>query len=211
MDNTIFWLIYIALIFWAFYQKWDEKKDKYISYPYLTTLYFLFASSVISVFFPHIINFFAPDKNGILILAGVLIFTFIVYKSLRRLNKKEIKWPFYDYFQLLDERYIIPKFSEIVFQQTFFVSIFIISLNSFDINTTLTITTLAFVFAHLNLFLFRTFREAVFYLLFSMVGAPIFILLIVNTEVLWYSIALHMFFYTCLSMMAWFWNAIRSK
>ena len=211
MVNPIFWIIYLALIFWSFYQKWDEKKDKYLEYPYLTTLYFIFASGVISIFFPHIVNFFQPDKFGILILIGVLISTYLLYKSLKSVNDKKIVWPFKDYFQVLDERYIIPKLFEIVFQQIFFVSIFLISLNTFSETTTLVFTVLAFALAHLNLFLFRSIREAVFYLLFSIVGAPIFVLLIINTEVLWYSIALHLAFYTLLSLGAWTWNVFKSS
>lgn len=209
MDNTIFWLIYIALLFWAIYQKWDEKTDKFIQFPYLTTLYFLLGSSIIAFFFKPVINFFEFDKWGILLLILVLIITYLIYKILNKIQRKKIEWPFFDYFQMLDERYIIPKFAEIIFQQVFFVSIFVISLNSFGGNTTLMITIGAFILAHINLFLFRSFREAVFYLLFSIVGAPVFILLIMNTEVIWYSMAIHMLFYTFLSVVAWTFNVLK--
>lgn len=209
MENPIFWIIYISLIFWSFYKKWDEKTEKYIQYPYFTTVYFLVASFAISFFFPYIFNFLPLDLFGILTLIGVVLFTFFTYWILRKINGKKISWPFFDYFQLLDVRYVIPKLSEIFFQQVFFISIFIISLNSFGGNTTLMITTIAFVLAHLNLFIFRTAREAVFYLLFSIVGAPIFILLIMNTEALWYSISVHMLFYTFLSITAWTINILK--
>lgn len=209
MINPIFWIVYLSLIFWSLYQKWDEKTDKYIEYPYLTTLYFVFASLVISVFFPRIFNFLSFDLKGILILITVVIFTFLIYWLLKKINNKKINWPFYDYFQLLDTRYIIPKLAEIIFQQVFFVSIFVLSLNYFGNNTTIIITILAFVLAHLNLFLFRSIREAVFYFLFAIVGAPIFIILIMNTEVLWYSIAVHLFFYTVLSVCAWSFGVIK--
>jgi hypothetical protein len=209
MSNPLFWIVFISMVFWALYQKWDEKTDKFISYPYLTTLYFLFGSGVMLVFFPHTVKFFGVDKAGILLLIGIVLLTYFLYDFLNRIEKKEIRWPFKDYFQLLDKRYVIPKLAEIIFQQVFFVSIFVIALNSFGGNITLFITIGAFVLAHLNLFLFRSFREAVFYLLFSIVGAPLFILLIVNTEVLWYSISLHLLFYTFLSVVAWTWNVVK--
>lgn len=209
MDNTIFWLIYIALIFWAIYQKWDEKNDKFLEFPYLTTLYFILGSYVIAFFFNPVISFFEPDRFGISFVIIVLLFTYFVYKLLNKIKKKEVSWPFRDYFQLLDERYIIPKFAEIIFQQVFFASIFVISLNSFGANPTLIITTIAFALAHINLFLFKSFREAIFYLLFSVVGAPVFILLIMSTETLWLSIGVHLLFYTLLSVSAWTWNVIK--
>ena len=196
-------------MFWSIYQKWDEKTDKFVSYPYLTTVYFLAGSAIMGLFFPHVFNFFQPDRFGILTLIGVILLTFFIYKVLNKIDRREIRWPFKDYFQFLDERYIIPKFAEIIFQQVFFVSIFVISLDSFGGNITLMITVAAFVLAHLNLFLFRSFREAVFYLLFSIVGAPLFILLIINTEALWYSMALHLLFYTFLSVVAWTWKVVR--
>lgn len=209
MINPIFWIIYLSLVFWTIYQKWDEHKDKYTAHSVLTISYFIIASLIISVFFPFIFNFFSFDKIGIVLVTAVLVLTYAVYEVLNKIKKKKIEWPFFDYFQLLDKRYILPKFAEIIFQQTFFVSIFIISLNSFGQTTTLVLTTLAFVLAHVNLFLFRSLKEAVFYFLFAMIGAPVFVLLVLGTEVIWYSLALHMMFYTALSIIAWIWNVIR--
>ena len=210
MENSIFWLFYIILIFWSIYQKWDEKQEKYISHPHLTSLYFLGASSVLLIFFPHALSFFTYDIIGIFIFIGIILFTYIVYKVLRLISNQESNWFFYDYIQLLDSRFILPKLFEIIFQQIAFVSVLVLAISSFGEAVTLLATVFVFVLAHLNLFLFRSIRESVFYLLFSIIGAPIFVLLLINTESLWYSISVHMLFYTLLAMSAWSWGVIKS-
>jgi uncharacterized membrane protein (DUF485 family) len=211
MTSGIFWLIYMALVFWALYQKWDEKRDKFVTYPYITTVYFLIGSAVLTAFFPHVLNFFIWDTYGILALIGVVLMTFVLYSLLKIVRHHKSNWFFFDYFALLDNRYVIPKLTEILFQQIFFVSVFVISLNTFGESLTLFVTVLAFFFAHLNLFLFRGIREAFFYLIFSLFGAPIFVMFLIYTEVLWYSIAVHMFFYTALSFVAWIWGEFKKS
>jgi hypothetical protein len=209
MENSFFWLIYIVLIFWSLYQKWDEKKDKYIEHPTLTTIYFFGASVILSIFFPTVLRFFNFEISEIIVLLGVLAGTFLIYKILRLISKQESNWFFFDYIQLLDTRFIIPKFAEIVFQQIAFLSVFILSLETFGEAVILITTVLIFIIAHLNLFLFTGKREAVFYLLFSILGAPTFILLIIHTEALWLSISAHMVFYTLLSISAWSWGVLK--
>lgn len=211
MENTFFWLVYLSLIFWTLYQKLDVKMDKYTKRPYLSTFYFLICSGVLLIFFPHAINFFRWDILGIAAFIGVILFTFILYKILNKIKKPEIKGPVFSYFQLIDSRYILPKVSEIIFQQIFFVSVFVLSIETFGLENSLYITIGIFIVAHLNLFVFQSFRRAMFFFLASMVGAPIFILLIINTEMLWYSMSIHLLFYTVCSFVYWVVSLVRKN
>jgi Ca2+/Na+ antiporter len=211
MTNSFFWLIYLALIFWTLYQKLDAKIDRYTKYPYLSTLYFLIFSVVLLIFFPHALKFFYWDGAGILTLLGVVLFTLIMYKVLKKIKEPKVKKPIFSYFQLLDERYVFPKLAEVIFQQTFFVSAFVLSIDAFGLEKSLYITIGIFILAHLNLFVFQSMRRALFFFLASMVGAPIFIMLIIKTELLWYSISLHFLFYTVCSFVYWSWNVWKSR
>ena len=81
-------------------------------------------------------------------------------------------------------------------------------------NYLLTISTfllgsLAFIAAHIPLFILRGKKFAVFYLVWSIVGAPLFALVLFSTGTLWYSIALHMFFYTTLSAFYWLFSPVK--
>lgn len=207
--NPLFWIIFISLIFWSFYKKWDEDTDKYINYPYITTLYFLFASGVLIFLNPVALRYLVFDKLGVIFLSSVIVLTFLLYKVLRLIKKPIRDKNFFDYFELLDVRYIFPKLAEILFQQIFFISVFLLSLSFFGEILTVWVTVLAFVLAHLNLFFFQGKKIGLFYFAFAVIGAPIFILLIIETQVLWYSLALHMLFYTVLSAGDWFWGIIK--
>jgi hypothetical protein len=205
MINPFFWISLISIIFWSIYHKWDEKRQNFVEHPVFTFWYFAFASFVILIFYPNSINYFRFEPLGIVFIIFVLGLIYFLFKILKVLFKgpQDGSWKFFDYYKILDEKYILPKLSEIVFQQTFFVSIMLISIESFSLYFVIFSVLSAFVLAHLNLFLFRETSEALFYLIFSFFGAPIFFILIVATGSIWFSVGFHLLFYAILSAFAW--------
>ena len=205
MHYPIFWIIYLSLVFWSAYHKWDEKREKFVEYPISTFWYFAVASLILIVFYPKTLGYFNFEPVGIIFLILVLLLTSALYKILKKLfvGPAHHPWTFFEYYKILDTKFILPKLSEIIFQQTFFISIFLISVQSFSFKMAILVVVIAFVLAHLNLFLFRSKSEALFYLIFSSIGAPMFLILILLTGSIWFSVGFHMLFYTFLSSFAW--------
>ena len=108
------------------------------------------------------------------------------------------------YWKLLDQKYIVPKLFEIGFQQTFLGAVYIILIDTFGLKIeTILFIILSFILAHIPLIFLQGKKIGITYLKWSLLGAPLFAFIIIATNSLWYSISVHMLFYTLLSMATW--------
>ncbi len=211
MSNPIFWIFFMAILFWSLYHKWDEKRKNFVKYPILTSLYFFVASIILVVFYPPVLDYLKFDFVGFSFVFSVFVLNFFLYKFLKEMFRgpRDSKLSFFEYYKILDDDYVIPKFTEIIFQQVFFVSVFLIAFSNFSEIVTVIFALSAFVLAHLNLFLFRKKSEALFYLIFSVMGAPLFLFFVVATGSIWVSVSLHLLFYIFLSSFAWIFSRVK--
>ncbi len=204
--QSLLWIFLIAGLFWSIYEKYDHNRKLYIDHSIFTGVYFLFSSAAIMVVQPWTINFFPLRPNEIILVIFTLLFSWLLYKWLRFFYRgpKEKFETTHHYFLLIDPKYIPSKFCEIVFQQVFIAAVISI-LQQAKMATWLIfiICTIIFILAHFSLFILQNKRIGEFYFKWSMVGAPIFILIILISQSLWTTIALHNFFYTLLSWQAW--------
>jgi hypothetical protein len=210
--TSLWWIIFLALLFWGIYQKWDEKRLSYIEYPIKTTLYFLFSSLSIIFIYPDVIRFFKMDIFGALFFVIIIGLTYLSYKILKNL----FNGPSLDisqdhaYWKLLNQKFVLPKLAEIIFQQTFFASVSLLIIKKYGTSFEVLITmSLSFIMAHLPLFFLQGRKIGQKYLLWSIIGSPIFSLILITTGSLWYSISVHMLFYTLLSMFSWLFTGTR--
>lgn len=204
--NSLGLVIFLSLVFWGIYQKWDDKKLEYTRHATRTSLYFFFSSLALIFLYPKIGTLFQPTILSSLFFITVLALTFILYKILKDI----FRGPNLDistdraYWKMLDQKYILPKLFEIGFQQTFLGAVFIIVMDMYGLTPeTITFFILSFILAHVPLIFLQGRKIGLTYLKWSIIGAPIFTFLIIITQSLWYSISIHMLFYTLLSLFTW--------
>lgn len=204
--NYLLWIAFLSLLFWGIYQKWDEKRMSYTDYPIRTSLYFFFSSLALILVYPNTATLFQPDILSGLFFICVVLLTFFLYKVLKSL----FRGPKIDigsdraYWKLLDQKYILAKLFEIGFQQTFLGAVYIILIDTFTLKTeTVIFIILSFILAHVPLIFLQGKKIGLTYLKWSLLGAPLFAFIIIATNSLWYSISVHMLFYTILSMATW--------
>ena len=65
------------------------------------------------------------------------------------------------------------------------------------------IAVLMFVVAHIPLFVLQNKKIGEFYFAWSILGAPLFAFVLLTSHSLWYTISLHMLFYTLLASSIW--------
>jgi hypothetical protein len=210
--NYLFLISFLSLLFWGIYQKWDEKKQEYIEHPIRTSIYFIFSSMSLILIYPPIAKLFEPSVLSVLFFSTVIYITFILYKILKKIfkgpqNPIQIE---HKYWKLLNQKYIWPKIFEITFQQTYLGAIFIVLFDLYGFNLeTAVLTFVAFIVAHIPLIFIQGKKIGLVYLKWSIVGAPVFVLLILGTQNLWYSISIHMLFYTTLSLFTWMFSGTK--
>jgi len=204
--NYLLWIAFLSLLFWGIYQKWDEKRMSYTDNPIRTSLYFFFSSLALILVYPNTVKLFVPDILSSLFFICVVLLTFFLYKVLKSL----FRGPKIDigsdraYWKLLDQKYILAKLFEIGFQQTFLGAVYIILIDTFTLKTeTVIFIILSFILAHVPLIFLQGKKIGLTYLKWSLLGAPLFAFIIIATNSLWYSISVHMLFYTLLSMATW--------
>ena len=204
--NYLLWIAFLSLLFWGIYQKWDEKRMSYTEHPVRTSLYFFFSSLALILVYPNIAKLFQPTFLSALFFISIVALTFFLYKVLKNL----FRGPKIDigsdraYWKLLDQKYILAKLFEIGFQQTFLGAVYIILIDTFTLKIeTVIFIILSFILAHTPLIFLQGRRIGMTYLKWSLLGAPLFAFIIIGTNSLWYSISVHMLFYTLLSMATW--------
>ena len=107
-------------------------------------------------------------------------------------------------------KYIVPKFAEIIFQQTFFGAIILLIKDNYSLSiSVLLLGSFAFIAAHIPLFILQGRRIGAFYFFWAILGAPLFAFALLSTGSLWTSIALHMLFYTTLSGFSWIFSPVK--
>jgi hypothetical protein len=206
-SETIFWVIFSAFLFWALYEKWDAKRKDYIDHPRITFWYFIFASSAIAFIHIQVLNLLIFDLIPILSTMLVISFTYVLFlilPKIKNITKVDLRVD-HHYWKSLDKNYLAPKFAEVFFQQIFFGSVFLLLFENQSISHpwVIFITGATFVLAHIPLFVLQGKKIGTFYLLWSVVGAPLFVYVLLATNSLWYTISLHMLFYTILSFFYW--------
>ena len=204
--NSLLWIGFLSLLFWGIYQKWDEKRMSYTEHPVRTSLYFFFSSLALILVYPNIANLFKPSFLSILFFIFTIALTFFLYKVLKSLFRgpKDDFQTDHAYWKLLDQKYLAPKLFEIGFQQTFLGAVYIVLIETFTLKTEIIILIiLAFILAHVPLIFLQSKKIGLTYLKWSIIGAPLFAFIIIATNCLWYSISIHMLFYTLLSMATW--------
>ncbi len=204
--NSLLLIGFLSLLFWGIYQKWDEKRMSYTEHPIRTSQYFFFSSLALILIYPNTAKLFQPDILSILFFICVVLLTFFLYKVLKSLFRgpKIEMGSDRAYWKLLDQKYILAKLFEIGFQQTFLGAVYIILIDTFTLKTeTVIFIILSFILAHVPLIFLQGKRIGLTYLKWSLLGAPLFAFIIIATDSLWYSISVHMLFYTILSMFTW--------
>jgi hypothetical protein len=214
IENPLFWILLISIIFWSLFERFDSKRKEYIDHPRATFVYFVFSSLVLVFVYPEVISLYISYSSifGLGIAVFTVFVTFALYSTLPKLfcGPKE-KFPVdHHYFKLLDKKYILPKFAEIIFQQTFFGSIFLLISDNFHLSISIMLlAAICFIIAHLPLFILQGKRVGIFYTGWAILGAPIFASILLSTGSLWYVIAFHMFFYTFLSAFSWLFSPVK--
>lgn len=210
--NYLLWITILSLLFWGIYQKWDEKRMSYTDNPIRTSLYFFFSSLALILVYPNIAKLFQPTLLSALFFISVVALTFFLYKVLKSL----FRGPKIDigsdraYWKLLDQKYILAKLFEIGFQQTFLGAVYIILIDTFTLKVeTAIFIILSFILAHVPLIFLQGKKIGMTYLKWSLLGAPLFAFIIIVTNSLWYSISVHMLFYTLLSMATWMFSGTK--
>ena len=205
-QHPIFWIIFISVVFWSFYKRWDSSRHEYVDHPWRTTTYFIFSSAILVFVHPQVLVFLFFDISGIFALIGTVFLTFFLYNILPKFFYGTQKNLFFDhnYLKNLDTRYIPSKLSEIIFQQIFFGSIISIFLEGhLSVSIAFYIAVLMFVVAHIPLFVLQNKKIGEFYFAWSILGAPLFAFVLLTSHSLWYTISLHMLFYTLLASSIW--------
>ena len=203
--QSILWIILVAGIFWSIYARYDRDRKLYIDHSIFTSFYFLFSSAAIIVAQPFSLNFLRWHW-GIMCVISVVLLSFLIYKWLHFFyhGPKEKFETTHQYFLLLDPKYILPKLCEVFFQQTFIGAVIsILLLNNLSPWLVFIIASTIFVLAHFSIFILQNKTLGEFYFKWSLLGAPIFTFIILATQTLWFTIALHLLFYTTLSWFAW--------
>jgi hypothetical protein len=212
IDHPLFWILFISIVFWSFFERFDAHKKEYINHPRATFVYFIFSSAILAFVYPRVLLFYTNGIFGFLIAILTVLMTYLLYVYLPKLfiGPKE-KFPEdHHYFKLLDKKYIFPKFAEIIFQQTFFGSIVLLISENYNLSiSVLLLSALCFILAHLPLFILQGKKVGIFYTCWAILGAPIFASILLSTGSLWYVIAFHMFFYTFLSTVYWLFSPIK--
>ena len=204
--NSLFLIIFISLLFWGIYQKWDDKKKEYIEHPIRTFLYFFFSTLTLIFIYPNLLKVFNLSLFSFVFFISIVTLTFLLYKMLKSIfigPKVDMKND-HSYWKLLDQRYILPKLSEIFFQQAFFASVSLIIIEKYGLNIEIIIGMIfSFILAHVPLFFLQGKKIGLVYLLWSIIGAPIFSLIFILTNSIWYTASIHFLFYTILSLSTW--------
>jgi len=212
IDHPLFWILFISLIFWSFFERFDSKRKEYIDHPRGTFAYFIVSSLILAFVYPPVFSLYTSSFLGFIVAVFTVYATYLLYTSLPKLflGPKE-KFPEdHHYYKLLDKKYIVPKFAEIIFQQTFFGSMVLLIADNHHLSiSVLMLAALCFILAHLPLFILQGKKVGMFYTSWAILGAPIFASILLSTGSLWYVIAFHMFFYTFLSAISWLFSPVK--
>ncbi|MEI7513332.1 MAG: CPBP family glutamic-type intramembrane protease [bacterium] len=212
IDHPLFWILFISVIFWSFFQRFDAKRKEYIDHPRATFVYFIFSSLILAFVYPPVFSFFALRPLAILTAVFSVVATYWLYVNLPKLfTGPKTQFPEdHQYWKLLDKKYIVPKFAEIIFQQTFFGAIILLIAENFKLSISiLLLGALSFILAHLPIFILQGKKIGAFYFFWAILGAPIFATILLSTGSLWYTIAFHMFFYSFLSAISWLFSPVK--
>ena len=212
ISHPLFWIILVSLIFWSFFERFDAHRKEYIDHPRFTFFYFLFSSGILIFVYPPVATFFAFKLIPFAMAMLSLFITYRLYKDLPKLfsGPKTYFPEDHHYWKLLDKKYILPHFAQIIFQQTFFGSIILLISDNYSLSiSVLLLGALAFIVAHIPLFILQGKRVGAFYFFWAILGAPLFAFALLSTGSLWTSIALHMLFYTTLSGFSWIFSPVK--
>lgn len=212
IQNPLFWLLFISIVFWSFFERFDAHRKEYIDHPHLTFFYFVFSSGILMFIYPPVLSFFTPRPFPIILALGSVSITYWLYKNLPKIfSGPKIGFPEdHHYWKLLDKKYIIPKFMEIIFQQTFFGAVMLLIMDNYKLSVSVMVLgALSFILAHIPLFVLQGKRIGMFYFMWAILGAPLFAFILIASGSLWYTIALHMFFYTSLSAFSWLFSPVK--
>jgi hypothetical protein len=212
IEHPLFWILFISVIFWSFFERFDAHRKEYIEHPRATFTYFIFSSLILGFVYPQVFSLFALRPLAIFIVVFSVLITYWLYKYLPKLfTGPKAQFPEdHHYWKLLDKKYIVPKFAEIIFQQTFFGAIILLIADNYKLSiSVLLLGSLSFILAHLPLFVLQGKRIGAFYFFWAILGAPIFATILLSTGSLWHTIAFHMFFYSFLSAISWLISPIK--
>jgi len=212
IEHPLFWILFISVIFWSFFERFDAHRKEYIDHPRATFTYFIFCSLLLGFVYPPVFSFFAIHPAPFLIAIFSVVITYWLYSSLPKLfTGPKAQFPEdHHYWKLLDKKYIVPKFAEIIFQQTFFGAIILLIADNYKLSiSVLLLGSLSFILAHLPLFILQGKRIGAFYFFWAILGAPVFATILLSTGSLWYTIAFHMFFYSFLSAISWLFSPVK--
>ena len=214
IEHPLFWILFVSVIFWSFFERFDAHRKEYIDHPKTTFIYFIFSSAIVAFVYPPVLSFLTLKPLPLFTAVISVIVAYWLYSNLPKLFAGP-KIKFQDdhhYWKLLDKKYIVPKFAEIIFQQTFFGAIVLLIADNFKLSiSVLLLGAFSFIFAHLPLFILQGKRIGAFYFFWAILGAPIFAYILLTTGSLWYTIAFHMFFYSLLSAFSWLFSPIKYK
>lgn len=212
ISHPLFWILFISVIFWSFFERFDSKRKEYIDHPRATFIYFVLASLILGFVYPPVFSLFKLRLLPVLTVIFSVVATYWLYKNLPRLfTGPKTKFPDdHHYWKLLDKKYIVPKFAEIIFQQTFFGSIILLIADNYKLSiSVLLLGALSFILAHIPLIILQGKRIGAFYFFWAILGAPIFAFILLKTGSLWYTVAFHMYFYSFLSAISWLFSPIK--
>lgn len=212
ISHPLFWILFVSVIFWSFFERFDANRQEYIEHPRFTLFYFLFSSGILMFVYPPVLSLFRLKFLPITAALGSVFITYWIYRSLPKLfSGPRVKFSEdHHYWKLLDKKYIVPKFAEIIFQQTFFGAIILLIKDNYTLSiSVLLLGSLSFILAHIPLFILQGKKVGMFYFFWAVLGAPLFAFILITTGSLWYTTAFHMFFYTTLSAFSWLFSPVK--
>lgn len=212
IEHPLFWILFISVIFWSFFERFDAHRKEYIDHPRATFIYFIFSSLILGFVYPSVFSLLVLKPLAVFTAAFSVLATYWLYKYLPKLftgPKKQFPED-HQYWKLLDKKYIVPKFGEIIFQQTFFGAMILLIADNYKLSiSVLLLGSLSFIIAHLPIFILQGKRVGEFYFFWAILGAPLFASILLSTGSLWYTIAFHMFFYSFLSAISWLFSPVK--
>ncbi len=171
--------------------------------PALTFLYFIVMALVVAgLFWGYAVELYA-SSSSVAVWVSLIILTVInpwVYarlKALRKLPKKLAEGNPDQQFLLIEDKYLLSKTGDVLFQQTVVgILLLIIARSGIPFETLVPLFAIVFFLGHLHMFLTTRVIWALYFSLFATLGGFILPFLILHTPGgVYYAIALHMLWY----------------
>lgn len=206
--KLLFWIA-IWILGWIGFLVLNKKGIDYIKKYYLTSLYFLFMSLLpVIIFWEDFSSYnFQWEFLPILLIASTFILNILMYNYIRKNYKKPeklIKQNPLNFFLRLENKYLVSKSFNILFQQVMILILVILLKQSLSLDKIIISFAIFFGLGHLFLSFFMGKFFSIFFTIFAVLSAIIFpiIILYVPSGFI-YTYIIHWIFYISIGLFFW--------